>query len=60
MKPSVNRVAIVPSTALLCCPQCYRLISYEPNQKRVGCHACGTIVTRHDLPLSLEPPEQEA
>lgn len=53
MKPAVNRVASVPMTALLCCPQCYRLISYDRNQTLVQCHACGATVREQDLPESL-------
>lgn len=55
MKPVVNRVASVPMTALLCCPQCYRLISYDRDQPMVHCHACGTTVRGKDLPHSLDP-----
>jgi hypothetical protein len=50
MKPAVNRVATVPMTALLCCPQCYRLISYNRDQALVQCHGCGTTVRSQDLP----------
>jgi len=53
MKPVVNRVAGVPMTALLCCPQCYRLISYDRDQGLVHCHVCGTTVRGKDLPQSL-------
>jgi ribosomal protein L37AE/L43A len=53
MKPSVNRIASVPMTALVCCPQCYRLISYDAGQTVVRCHACGTKVKGQNLPPSL-------
>lgn len=54
MKPAVNRVASVPMTALLSCPQCYRLISYEVGQAMVKCLTCGTTLRNQDLPTSIE------
>ncbi|MBI4401170.1 MAG: hypothetical protein HY581_06025 [Nitrospirae bacterium] len=54
MKPAVKRVASVPLTTLVCCPQCYCLISYEAGQPTVACHTCGTIVRGRDLPSSLD------
>ena len=44
MKPSVNRISKVPLTALVCCPQCYRLLSYQTDETRVTCHGCGALV----------------
>lgn len=44
MKPSINRVSSVPLTSLVCCPRCYRLISFEASQVTVSCHACGAVV----------------
>ncbi|MBM4124547.1 MAG: hypothetical protein FJ246_06295 [Nitrospira sp.] len=54
MKPTINRVASVPMTALLCCPQCYRLISYDRGQSLVQCHACGATVKGQDLSPSFD------
>jgi LSD1 subclass zinc finger protein len=53
MKPAVTRIASVPMTALLCCPQCYRLISYEAGQTQVKCQSCGTALRNQDLPTAL-------
>jgi len=53
MKPAVNRIASVPMTALLCCPHCYRLISYEVGQSQIKCQTCGTTLRNQDLPASL-------
>ena len=44
MKPSVTKLSSVPLTALLCCPHCTRLISYERGRHAVVCHACGATV----------------
>jgi LSD1 subclass zinc finger protein len=44
MKPVVNRIASIPLTAVLSCHRCYQLISYDPGQPFVRCHACGTTV----------------
>jgi len=59
MKPAVNRIASVPMTALLCCPQCYRLISYEVGQTQVKCQSCGTALRNQDLPTSIGSSLQE-
>jgi ribosomal protein L37AE/L43A len=45
MKPTVTKLSSVPLTALLCCPQCTNLISYERGKQTVVCHACGVTVT---------------
>lgn len=45
MKPTVTKISSVPLTALLCCPQCTRLISYERGTQAVVCHACGATIT---------------
>jgi ribosomal protein L37AE/L43A len=44
MKPIVTKLSSVPLTALLCCPRCTRLISYERGKTTVVCHACGATV----------------
>lgn len=54
MKPTVTRVASVPRTALVCCPECYQLISYEVGQASITCHTCGITVIGQTLPTSLE------
>ncbi|MEQ1794350.1 MAG: hypothetical protein ABL970_09190 [Nitrospira sp.] len=41
MKPAVIKLAAVPMTAVLCCPSCYRMISYTRAQLVVTCDACG-------------------
>jgi len=56
MKPAVTKVTTVPRTQLICCPECYRLISCDALQAQVACHACGTIVLGPTLPVSLDPP----
>jgi ribosomal protein L37AE/L43A len=40
-------LAAVPRTAILCCPSCYRMISYTRDQLIVSCDACG-----HSFPQS--------
>lgn len=45
MKPTVTKLSSVPLTALLCCPQCTRLISYERGTQAVACHSCGATIT---------------
>jgi ribosomal protein L37AE/L43A len=44
MKPIVTKLSSVPLTALLCCPHCTSLISYERGKQAVACHACGATV----------------
>jgi hypothetical protein len=56
MKPSVNRIVSAPLTALICCPQCYGLISYPADQKVVKCHACATVVKGAELPRADAAP----
>lgn len=53
MKPAVIKVATVPRTRLVCCPDCCQLVSYDPLQALVRCHACGTLVLGDDLSASL-------
>jgi len=55
MKPSVTRVSSVPMTSLVCCPGCYRLISFEASQASVSCHACGAVVRDPSLDGALNP-----
>lgn len=50
MKPSVTKVATVPRTQLVCCPDCCQLVSYDPLQTSVRCQACGTKVVGQTLP----------
>jgi ribosomal protein L37AE/L43A len=45
MKPTVTKLSSVPLTALLCCPHCTGLISYERGKHAIVCHACGATVT---------------
>lgn len=45
MKPTVTKLSSVPLTALLCCPRCTCLISYERGKNAIVCHACGVTVT---------------
>ncbi|MGH7259174.1 MAG: hypothetical protein ACREI9_00650 [Nitrospiraceae bacterium] len=45
MKPTVTKLSSVPLTALLCCPHCTCLISYERGKDAIVCHACGITVT---------------
>ena len=45
MKPTVTKLSSVPLTALLCCPHCTQLISYERGKHAIVCHACGVSVT---------------
>lgn len=54
MKPTITKIAGIPSTGVICCSQCFRLISYEAGRSPVTCHACGTTVKRQDLPMSIE------
>jgi LSD1 subclass zinc finger protein len=60
MKPPVTRVSRLPWTALVSCPHCYRLVSYESGQRKVRCHACGaavigeTTLTADQSPFSEE------
>ncbi len=54
MKPVITKVASVPRTRLVCCSDCYQLISYDPLQSLVRCHACGTTVSGQTLPASLD------
>ncbi len=58
MKPSVNRVSSVPLTSLVCCPRCYRLISFEASQALVSCHACGAVVRGPALSGNLDDASQ--
>ncbi len=44
MKPTVNKLSCVPRTAVLCCPSCYRMISYNREQAVVECEACRVTV----------------
>lgn len=45
MKPRVEKLAHVPRTAVLCCPTCYRMISYSRDQLIVECATCGMTVS---------------
>ena len=45
MRPTVTKLSSVPLTALLCCPRCTCLISYERGKNAIVCHACGVTVT---------------
>ena len=45
MKPTVTKLSSVPLTALLCCPRCTSLISYERGKDTIDCHACGVTIT---------------
>lgn len=45
MKSTVTKLSSVPLTALLCCPRCTCLISYERGKNAIICHACGVTVT---------------
>ena len=56
MKPMVTKISAIPSTGLVCCSQCFRLISYDTGDAVVTCHACGTTVKSLDLPTALGSP----
>ena len=45
MKPTVTKLSSVPLMALLCCPHCTQLISYERGKHAIVCQACGAAVT---------------
>jgi len=45
MKPTVTKLSSVPLTALLCCPRCTCLISYERDKHAIVCHECGVTIT---------------
>jgi ribosomal protein L37AE/L43A len=45
MKPTVTKLSSVPLTALLCCPRCTCLISYERGKHTIVCHECGATIT---------------
>ncbi|MGH7256533.1 MAG: hypothetical protein ACREI3_12240 [Nitrospirales bacterium] len=53
MKPIVNRLSSVPLTGLVCCPRCYQMVSYAPENLIVTCPSCGTTVKGPDMPDSL-------
>lgn len=56
MKPLVTKLTSVPRTKLLCCPQCYRLISSDEHRPVLQCHACGATLLRGTLSPSLSTP----
>jgi hypothetical protein len=59
MKPPVTRVSRPPWTVVVCCPHCYRLISYESGQAKVLCHACSATIIG-EVPLtSIQSPFTE-
>jgi len=55
MKPLVTKLTTVPRTKLICCPQCYRLISSEERHPVLQCHACGATVLRQALSAAFPP-----
>lgn len=59
MKPTVTKLSSVPLTALLCCPHCTRLISYERGKQAIVCHACGVTVTAPAFKPAGPPAHQE-
>lgn len=59
MKPTVTKLSSVPLTALLCCPQCTRLISYERGKDVIACHACGITITAQTIGLTGSTARQE-
>jgi len=59
MKPPVTKLSSVPLTALLCCPHCTRLISYERGRQAVVCHACGATVAAPAFKPSGSPVREE-
>ncbi|MFM8541586.1 MAG: hypothetical protein ACKOBZ_08985 [Nitrospira sp.] len=52
MKPTVTKISSIPQTALLCCPQCTHLISYERGQDRIVCRACGATLPARTLRMA--------
>ncbi|MFM8551278.1 MAG: hypothetical protein ACKOCD_03055 [Nitrospiraceae bacterium] len=52
MKPAITKVATVPRTRLVCCPECYQIVSYDPLRSLVHCHACGTAVFGSEGPAA--------
>jgi hypothetical protein len=54
MKPPITKLATVPKTTLLCCPQCYRLISYDGLKSMVECDLCGATVRAVTAPASFD------
>ena len=59
MKPTVTKISSVPRTALLCCPQCTHLISYERGQDRIVCRSCGATLPARALGLAGSPLRQK-
>jgi ribosomal protein L37AE/L43A len=59
MKPTVTKLSSVPLTALLCCPHCTSLISYERGRQAVVCHACGVTVAAPAFKPAGPPTHQE-
>lgn len=59
MKPTVTKLSSVPLTALLCCPRCTCLISYERGKNAIVCHACGVTVTAPAFGLTEPAAHQE-
>lgn len=59
MKPTVTKLSSVPLTALLCCPRCTCLISYERGKQAIVCHACGVTVTAPAFKPSQATAHQE-
>lgn len=54
MKPPIMKIASVPKTTLLCCPQCYRLISLDGLKTTVQCDMCGATVRAVTAPASFD------